>query len=199
MGDAAEKLMMLDEFLVWEPGDGLHYELYSGHPVAMPPTLEEHGVVAANLGAEIREALKKRPPCRVRAEAGVRIPHRRNSWYQPDLAVTCAPPQKGRQETPEPVLIVEVLSPSTEEPDRKVKLPDYRMLPSVQEILLVDPARVYVEVHRRLDDKRWQHDILRDIADELRLDSCEARIPLAQVYANVALELPSDEQHPAVP
>jgi len=91
------------------------------------------------------------------------------------------------------VLIVEVLSPTTEDDDRKVKLPDYRRLPSVQEILYVDPARVYCELHRRLDGGRWETVILTDLAESLSLAVCDAEIPLGDVYANVARTEVSDD------
>lgn len=187
MADAALRLMTLDEFLNWTPPGDRRYELYEGYPVAMAPTVEAHGVVVLNLARRISEALDRRPPCRVRVEAGLSIPQRGNSWYIPDLAVTCVPPRHGQVETVDPVLIGEVLSPTTEENDRKVKLLHYRKLASVQEIIVVDPQRVFVEIHRRLDGARWQVDYLEELSDTLVLPSCEAAIPLSQVYANVAL------------
>jgi Uma2 family endonuclease len=62
---------------------------------------------------------------------------RDDSFYQFDLAVTCAPADPGRRYIAEPELIIEVLSPSTELHDRGRRLDDYRQLPSLREVLLV--------------------------------------------------------------
>ena len=71
--------------------------------------------------------------------------------------------------------------------DRKVKLPDYREIPSVAEVALIDSERMFCEVHRRLDEGRWLVDLLRQPDAVLRLDSIGFAQPLAVLYANVAL------------
>jgi Uma2 family endonuclease len=71
------------------------------------------------------------------ADFGVSLPDQDDSFYQFDLAVTCAPADPARRYVAEPELIVEVLSPSTALHDRGRKLDHYRQLPSLKEILLV--------------------------------------------------------------
>lgn len=95
-------------------------------------------------------------------------------------------------------MIVEILPRSTEDHDRRVKLPVYRSIPSVQEILLVQSEFLFVEVHRRLDGSRWQCDLLVEPDDVLRLDSVGVEVPVSALYANVELgPEPSDiEQAP---
>jgi Uma2 family endonuclease len=107
-----------------------------------------------------------------------------------DLAVTCAPPASGRRHVEEPILVVEVLSPSTEPHDRKIKLPDYRAIPSVQEIAFVDSASVFAESHRRLDLERWLTEIVRGRDGALRFASVGLEIELGSLYEFVALEEP---------
>lgn len=187
MGEPAFRLMTLSEFLVWDAPGQMPWQLFDGHPVAMAPPTDDHGTVVVNLARLIGNQLAKRPPCRVRAEAGVILPHRGRSYYVADLAVSCRPVERGRPDIPEPLLIIEVLSPSTENDDRKVKLPDYRLLSSVQEILYVDPTRAYCELHRRLDAARWETELLVTLDDCFRLSLCEEPIPLTDVYANVGL------------
>ena len=116
------------------------------------------------------------------------LPHRGRSYYIADLAVTCERAQADQKDVPAPTLIIEVLSPSTENDDRKIKLPDYRMLTSVQEILYIDPTRTYCELHRRLDESRWETELLTRLDNHLRLGLCEEAIPLTDIYANVALD-----------
>ncbi|WP_455173054.1 Uma2 family endonuclease [Azospirillum largimobile] len=120
------------------------------------------------------------------------------NFFQADLAVTCTPHRHGQYHTPDPLVIVEILSRSTEDHDRRVKLPVYRSILSVQEILLVQSEFLFVEVHRRLDDSRWQCDLLVEAGDVLRLDSIGVEVPVSALYANVELgPEPSDvEQAP---
>ncbi|MCG5242193.1 Uma2 family endonuclease [Azospirillum doebereinerae] len=187
MSELAFKRMTLDEFLVWSDGTDTRYELIDGVPVAMAPSYGAHQIIAGNIGRHIGNALEARPPCHARSEAGILKPNSFRSYFQADLAVTCTPHRHGQYDTPNPVVIVEVLSRSTEDHDRKVKLPVYRAIPSVQEIVLVHSDFLFVEVHRRLDDTRWQSDLLVDSDAVLRLDSVAVEIPLPALYANVEL------------
>jgi Uma2 family endonuclease len=116
----------------------------------------------------------------VLVEFGVRLPDREDSFYQFDLAVTCAPADPARRYVAEPELIVEVLSPSTALHDRGRKLDDYRQLPSLNEILLVASEERRVQ-HWRRDGTRWVVDDLIGDAD-LRLAIVPDPISLAAIY-----------------
>jgi Uma2 family endonuclease len=146
-----------------------------------------HRILAVNLAHRLAEALGDRAPCSAEAEAPIAV-GRDDTCHVADLAVTCRPHEPGQQLTPEPLVIVEILSPSTENKDRKVKLPDYRTIPSVQEIVLVDQHQLYCEVHRRLDGGRWLTDLLRQAGARLRLESIGFDQPLSAIYANVSFE-----------
>jgi Uma2 family endonuclease len=182
MPDTAQKLMSLAEFLEWDDGTDARYELVGGRPVAMAPPAEAHGTLVIRLGSQLDSRL--RPPCRVVGEAGILVPHRDDTYYQADLAVTCVPPVRGTQHVRDPVLIVEVLSPSTAQHDRGTKLVDYREIPSVQEILLVSSEARRVEIWRR-EGARWIVETLIGDA-ELRLAAVDESIPLSAIYENVA-------------
>ena len=187
MSELAYKRMTLDDFLVWDDGTDARYELIDGVPDAMAPTYGAHQIIASNIGRHIGNALDRRPPCHVRSEAGILKPNSFRNFFQADLAVTCSPHRQGQYATPDPLVIVEVLSRSTEDHDRKVKLPVYRSIPSVMEILLVHADMLFVEVHRRLDDTRWQVDLLVEAEDTLRLDSLGFEAAVSALYANVDL------------
>jgi Uma2 family endonuclease len=180
--------MTRGDFLRWNSGDDRRYELVDGVIVAMAPPSAAHGILAGVLARRVGEALDRRPPCTVWPEAGVAIPGRPNDFYIADLAVTCRPHEPGQQEILDPLLIIEILSPSTESHDRKVKLPDYRGIASVQEIVLVDQDRVYVEVHRRQDGDRWVVDLIRGRDGHLSLPSIGLELPLATLHAAVAFD-----------
>lgn len=187
MAEAARAKMTVEEFLRWNSGDDRRYELVDGEIVAMNPPAAAHRILAAKLARRIGEALDRRPPCRVEVEAGLRVPSASFSYYSADLAVTCAPHRRGQQDVESPILIVEVLSPGTEAFDRKTKLPDYRAIPSVQEIAFVDSETAYAEVHRRTEDGRWLVEIARGREGRLRLASIDLELSLAGLYEGVEL------------
>ena len=125
-----------------------------------------------------------RPPCEVMVEAGIVPPERADSWYQADLAVTCAG-LTGQQFIAEPILIVEVLSPSTAATDRDRKLPDYRTIPSLQDILVVSSSEPRIEHFRREEDGWKIHDLRG--AGTLRLQALELTLDLAELYKGLTL------------
>jgi Uma2 family endonuclease len=115
VAEPARRLWTLDEFLAFDDGTDKRYELFDGQIVAMAPASDVHGALVMRIGRQIGNAL--RPGCEVIAEAGIVPPERANSWYQADLVVTCAG-LTGQQFITEPILIVEVLSPTTAATDR---------------------------------------------------------------------------------
>ena len=110
---------------------------------------------------------------------------RADTWYQADLAVTCAPAERGARAIPEPRLIVEVLSPWTAAHDRGVKLADYRKIASVEQILMVASEDRHVEVWQRAHDGWKVQDLIGDAAIPLAIDA--QPLPLAATYEAVAL------------
>ena len=178
MADAAEKRWTVEEFLEWDDGTDRRHELVDGRIVALAPPSEAHAAIVSNLAIEIRNQLQ--PPYRLLGRFGVRLAGRDDSFYQFDLAVTCAPADAGRRYVADPILIVEVLSPSTQLHDRGRKLDDYRQLPSVKEILLVASEQRRVQ-HWRRDGPRWIVEDLIGDAD-LRLAAAPNPIALAAIY-----------------
>jgi Uma2 family endonuclease len=186
MASPAPKRMTLAEFLEWDDGTDRRYELLDGVPVMMAPSLEAHGELTAALTIEIGTRLQ--PHCRVISEAGIVITDRADTYYVADLAVTCAPREPGRRMVVEPVLVVEVLSPSTGQVDRLRKIADYRTLPSVQEILVVFSDERRVEVQRRTQDG-WRVEDLIGKA-EIKLSCCSSPVELTAIYRDL-LEQPA--------
>lgn len=176
--------MTLAEFLAWDDGSDRRYELVDSFPLMMAPTTEAHGELAAALAIQIGTRLQ--PSCRVISEAGIVIPDRTDTYYIADLAVTCVPREAGRRMVAEPVLIVEVLSPSTSQVDRWRKVADYRALPSVQEILVAFSDERRIEVQRRCEDGWRVEDLIGQAG--LTLACCTSPIPLDALYAGLLAE-----------
>jgi Uma2 family endonuclease len=125
-------------------------------------------------------------PCRVQIEAGIVRPDRADSYFVADIAATCAPIEPGRQAIKDPFLIVEILSPSTERHDRRVKLPAYRQISTVQEILLIASDGRYAELHRRVG-AQWITELLRGAEARLALTTVDIEIPFVDLYEGIAL------------
>ena len=185
MADLAVKPITLEEFFRWDDGTETHYELIGGFPVAMAPPAEVHRVLAVRLVTRIDGALSARRPCNAQVEAGVIRPDRADTYFEADIAASCAPIEIGRQAIRDPFLIVEILSPSTERHDRRVKLPAYRQMETVQEILLVASDERYAELHRRAG-KQWITEILRGNEARISLISVSVEIAIADLYEGIA-------------
>jgi Uma2 family endonuclease len=180
MAQPAEKLMTVAEFLAWDDGTDKRYELVDGRPVAMNPPGGPHRTIAANATALLSITLRDRPPCRPEQEAGITITE--HQWRQADVAVTCQPPAPG--DIIDPLLIVEVLSPSNRRTDLLDKLREYKSLPSVQEVCLIDSERRWVEVWQRDTDAAW---VGRNYVGSAKFDSpvLRASVMLDELYRNV--------------
>jgi len=186
MSEAAVKRMTLGEFLRWEDGTDTRYELLAGQPMAIAPPAPPHGFLAARLCARIEGALQSRRPCMVQIEAGIARPDRDDTCYVADLAVTCKSPRSGEQLISDPVLIAEVLSPTTGLHDRHTKVADYRRIASVEEILLIDSTSIFAEVLRREGD-RWITEIVRGSQATLSLASIGLTATMSELYEGIDL------------
>jgi Uma2 family endonuclease len=176
--ELAYKLLTVEEFLDMCPNDQRHYQLIDGVIVAMAPPGIPHQIIAGNLTGENYSAVREnRPNCTVRSQAGI-APQgvMGRNHFETDITVTC---EHGgyRGIAAEPVLIVEIQSPSTERDDHFVKLPDYQTIASLQEILYVESERVAATVYRRRA-AGW---------DAIEISGGHARLQLLTIGLDIAL------------
>lgn len=182
--------MTVDEFLVWDAGDttGRRWQLIDGEPVLMAPAADVHGSIQAELIALLRNhLLASGSRCRVVDAPGIVPRVRANENFRvPDLGVTCAPPS-GEVMVPEPVLLIEILSPSNEAKTWS-NIWAYTTIPSVLEILAVRSTRMEVEVLRRDAEGNWPASpvIVRAPA-VLELLSIGFEAPVADLYRTAGL------------
>ena len=113
-------------------------------------------------------------------------PDRGDTYFEADIAATWEANEAGRQAIKDPLLIIEILSPSTERHDRRVKLPAYRQISTVQEIVLIASDGHYAELHRRVGEQ-WITEILRGADARLALTTVGIEIPFADIYDGIAL------------
>lgn len=153
-----------DEFIAWamEQPDG-RFELDNGAVVAMAPERIGHGRVKNRTLRALETAIAALGlGCEAHPDgATVRIDDR--TVYEPDALVRCGPPLPGDAiEVADPIIVVEVVSPSSRGIDRGAKLASYFSLPSVRHYLIVDTERHVVIHHRRDEEGRIGVGIFRD-------------------------------------
>jgi Uma2 family endonuclease len=134
----------------------------------------------------IGDALRR--PCEIIAEAGIVVPERADSYYQADLAVTCAG-LTGAAFVRDPVLIVEVLSPAAARADLERKVPDYRSIGSLKEILVVSSVEPRVEHLCRAADGWKVRDFHR--RGTLRSEVLGITLDIEELYGGLNLEAPA--------
>ena len=142
--------MTVDEFLAWGESRPGRYELFRGEVFKMLPETAGHVEVKGNVHIALRSAVRRRRlACHVLADgATIRIDE--TTAYEPDALVYCGDKvAPSALEIPNPIVIVEVLSPSTHRVDVSLKLAGYFRLPSVAHYLIVDPTQPNVIHHSR--------------------------------------------------
>ncbi|MGA8446755.1 MAG: Uma2 family endonuclease [Roseiarcus sp.] len=169
--------MDVDAFLVWGEGRDGRWELRDGQPVRMPQERAAHALTKfaaqkALEGAIVRGGL----PCRVFPN-GMTVRIAARSAFEPDALAVCPPPTDlNTMEIPNPVIVVEVVSPSTAADDHGLKLDGYFSLPSVEHYLILDPDRRVMIHHRRGQAGAIETRILRDGAVRFDPPGFEAEI-----------------------
>ena len=176
------------EYLAYERDSGMKHEYDDGAILAMAGGSRRHNALASRVGAAIENA---RPPgCVVfQSDQRIRVLATGRATY-PDISMVCGsieddPSDPTNTTVTNPVLIVEVLSPTTEtteEEDRGTKWQHYQLLPSLQEYVLVGQAAPRVEVYRRLATGSWEYRDIREGHVQLRTG---ATLELSTLYTDL--------------
>lgn len=173
----------LVEYLEAENSSQIRHEYLNGQVYAMTGGSREHNTIILNIGTQLRSRLRGSgcqvfvSDMKVRVEAD-------NVFYYPDVVVTCNSQDTEKFFLTKPCLIVEVLSPSTENIDRREKLLTYKKIEDLQEYVLVSQDEIEVELYRKDRDNNWIKYILgKD--DTVILDSVNLQLPMAEIYEDV--------------
>lgn len=182
---AAVAHMTYTEYLAAEDKSEVRHEYLNGEVWEMTGGTPDHGALAIAVGGELRAALRGKR-CRIySSDVRVRVPETGLSTY-PDLSVVCerletAPDDENG--VVNPVLLVEVVSDSTEAYDRGVKAAHYRRIPSLREYVFVSQREPHIEVHRRAASGRWEL-LEAGRGESIELESLGVRLAVDAVYAN---------------
>ncbi len=167
--------------------EGDTFELIDGVPLLAGDPTETHEQIASNIGARLKLGTDKRG-CRT-YQGGMAVQASASpagcNKFRPDVVVRCGPLSDNTYMT-DPVVIVEVVSPSTIDLDRGHKLQFYEKLPTVRHIVLAYADRKRVEHYRRTEGG-WEGEVRSTSESTLVLDAVEFRVDLARIYFGVHL------------
>jgi Uma2 family endonuclease len=183
MPGAAEQRMSLDEFLAWEREQPHRYEYAAGVARMMTGGSLDHSTIASNFDRALSAALRGTGCMTFRGDA--KVIANGNVRY-PDLSVTCSPRSGRGDVVPDPVLVIEVVSPTTEHVDRGRKKVDYFATPSIRQYAIVEQDERLVDLYTR-DGERWTNEIVAGDA-VLKLSAMGVDLSLDAIYRDTDLD-----------
>lgn len=196
MASLPDPIYTVQEYLAREAVAVGKSEFYQGRIYAMAGGSVAHNRIAGNIYFRLALQLDGKP---CRPNTSDVLVNADSLYTYPDVSVVCPPIQRepGPIETlRNPIVIVEVLSSSTERYDRNVKLSHYQRIASVREILLVQQDAAVVEQYRR-EGSGWAFVMTHGLEAEVKLDCIDCKLALSQIYADV--EFPANPFPRVVP
>ncbi len=177
----------VDAYLAQERAGNTRNEYFKGDTFAMAGGSESHNLIVGNTYASFHAQLRHRP-CRV-YPSDMRIKVIQTGLYTyPDVSIVCDAPEfedDHRDTLLNPTVIVEVLSPSTESYDRGKKFQNYRLIPSLQEYILISQDNHRLEHYVRQSVHHWQLSEVIDMTAAIELSSVECRLAVSDVYEKI--------------
>jgi Uma2 family endonuclease len=178
-----------EEYLALERKADFKSDYFAGEIFAMSGASEPHNTITTNLVREISLQFKGRP-CRVYS-SDMRVKVSATGLYTyPDVVALCGEPRFDDQQNDtllNPMVLIEVLSPSTEAYDRGNKSMQYRRLASLEEYLLISQDRIQVEHYQRQPSGQWLLSEASEPHETIALPSVSCVLALAEIYDKVSL------------
>ena len=180
------ELYSVEDYLYWERLADVRSEFYDGHIVMMAGGSPGHSLLTANMIVELGNVLRG-SGCRVYS-SDLKVRSGPTQFVYPDATVICGELHYHDAEADvvtNPCLVVEVLSPSTENNDRGVKWMRYQRMPTLTDYLLVSQDEPRVEHRHRDEAGEWQSVTYQGQEAEINVPSLNCRIPLRQIYDGI--------------
>ncbi|MFM2004537.1 MAG: hypothetical protein RLZZ09_192 [Pseudomonadota bacterium] len=187
MSAQPQSFLTAQDYLAWERQQETRHEYLDGHIFAMTGASRAHNLLCMNLAASLHQQLRGKP-CEIYVN-DMRVKVSETGMYTyPDLVAACGEPRFEDQSVDtllNPVMIIEVLSDSTERYDRGAKFTHYRSLASLQEYLLVSQTECRVEHYVRQSGNHWLLTEYQEIHERIDLSSLGSHLTLAEVYERI--------------
>jgi Uma2 family endonuclease len=185
MSALPKKLYTPEEYLALERVAEYKSQYFAGEIFAMAGGGPQHNMILLNVGAELRAKLKGRNCTVFSSEQRLKIPAIGLYTY-PDVSVVCGEAQFDDEDLLlNPIVLVEILSKSTEAHDRGKKFEHYMRIPSFHEYLLIAQDRCRIEHYVKQDGGMWSFSVVSDLQDSVELPSLNCELAVAEIYYQV--------------
>ncbi|MDR6954362.1 Uma2 family endonuclease [Ancylobacter sp. 3268] len=185
----ALKRMSPEEFYRWPGEEGVRYELVDGFPVkAMTGASRRHDRIVVNVLTSLTSKLRG-SPCRPSTD-DIAVAAMNGNIRRPDVSVDCGEMPDTAYEATSPRLVVEVLSPSTRQTDLVRKLEEYKALPSLAYILLVEPDLPRALLWWRAPGSAWEIVQFDGYDGVIDLGAIGTELAMSEVYEDIAFPDP---------
>lgn len=176
-----------EDYLKLEETSTDKHEFYQGQVFVMAGDTFQHARIGLNVTTELAVRLRGKPCQPMNSDMRITTPSGLNTY--PDASVYCGQPEltDHHKTLLNPVLMVEVLSPSTRSYDRGDKFHHYRSIPSLRDYLLIDSETFLVEHYQRIGAYEWNLHEYRQLTDILNLDSIRQPLAVSVFYEGVEL------------
>ncbi|MEA1969699.1 MAG: Uma2 family endonuclease [Thermodesulfobacteriota bacterium] len=184
--------MTPEEYLAFERSSEIKHEYFDGELFAMVGAKKSHNLINANLTTNLVTQFRADgSTCRVFSN-DMRVRVLKNGKYTyPDIVIACGDMEFEDHELDtllNPIVIIEILSASTEAYYRGVKFQHYRLIPSLQEYILVSQHACLVEKFVRNNDGTWSYFSYEEMEERLNIDAVTCEVPLSDIYYWIAFE-----------
>jgi Uma2 family endonuclease len=179
------KPMTFEEYLQLEEKHEIRHEFVDGFMFAMAGASDEHNLISLNIATAARAATRNTNCRAYHTDMKLRTPN--GIGYYPDVFITCDDDDKGKKVKQSPCLIVEVLSPSTEDIDRGEKWLNYQKSSSLKMFVLVRQDKKFLEIYKRNPDGTWQYTIFEE-SGTLEFSCVDFSMTLEEIYEDVIFE-----------
>lgn len=184
-----KELISVEEYLESELTSEMKREYLGGLVFAMVDKNMRHNKASMNLSIALGSALKGKPCQPFNSDTKVRIQlSNQIRFYYPDLQVICEPVDDETLFTDNPVVVVEVLSDSTRRLDVGEKRDAYLSIPSLKVLIIIDPAKVHINVDRRRPLGGFDQEQYRKLEQRVELPEIETSLPVSDIYEGITLQ-----------
>ena len=183
------------DYLAFEEAQETKHEYVKGKILSMAGASWNHNVISNNVGTSLNNQLVKKDCTVVTQDMRLKI-QLVTSYRYPDVMVVCGQPvfvDKRTDTIDNPILIIEVLSPSTQIVDRNQKLREYRQVPSLQEYLLISQHEPRIEQYLRQTNDSWLYKDVVGLDKQIKIPALNCTLALADVYRKVTFESDAEE------
>jgi Uma2 family endonuclease len=180
----------VEDYLEGEKVSPVRREYFNGEVFAMAGASDNHGRILINLTTLLSIHLRDSTCEPFSTETKIRVTP--TVYYYPDILVTCEENPESPYFRNNPILIIEIVSKSTERIDRREKVFLYQQIESLQEYVVVDQYRKEVQVHRKQPNGGWITYLFNEETDVVELASIDLTIQLPEIYTRVTFEPNAD-------